>query len=115
MFKNKNVDEAILTIKTHMENQDKKIEKYQKQLEEFNKDSEIQKLKDEIDTMYRENIYVGLSENEKIALDTFKEKHYKTCKGNTIYILEGTGIGTVIKLQCSKCKEMEDITDTDSW
>ena len=109
------INEALQTIKDYIEKQNKTISRLQEKLATYNKDEEIQKLEKKIEDMYRNDIYEKLSDKEIKAEDDFIHKHYKNCKGNTRIILEGTGIGTIIKLQCTKCGEIEDITDTSNW
>lgn len=57
-----------------------------------------------------------LSPVEYERAKTFREKHYQSCKNNRyIYDLEGTGIGTIVKIKCPVCGEEKNITDLDSW
>lgn len=46
-----------------------------------------------------------------------KERHHQSCKNGSrfIYDLQGTGIGTIVKIKCPICGKEEDITDLDSW
>ena len=94
-----------------------------KQVNEWNKDEEIQKLKNEVKYIRRHSL-LQMSDKEVQAEKAFREEHYKKCalplnskiKGNTyIYTLTGTGLGTGIEIQCPICGEKKDITDIDSW
>lgn len=96
----------------------------QETLKEWNKDEEIQKLKEEKKYITSHCLLNGLSDKEIAAIKDFKEKHYKTCcgngkyksKGNTWrYEISGTGLGHIIKIQCPECNEWLDVTDIDNW
>ena len=80
----------------------------------YNKDEHIEKLIEE-NTKLRIHSLHTLSEKEKEQADVFRKKHWESCKGNTRYILEGTGIGTAVGVQCTKCGVKKDITDTSNW
>lgn len=85
------------------------------QLQNYNKDEEITKRDAEIDRLWRNSLYVML-DKEKERAEVFIKKHHKSCHNNTIrYELQGAGIGTIIKIICPVCGEVEDITDSDSW
>lgn len=84
-------------------------------LNKYNKDVAIKAKDDEIRSIYQRSIAV-LSPVEYEHAKTFREKHYQSCKNNRyIYDLEGTGIGTIVKIKCPVCGEEKDITDLDSW
>lgn len=84
-------------------------------LNKYNKDVAIKAKDDEIRSIYQRSIAV-LSPVEYERAKTFREKHYQSCKNNRyIYDLEGTGIGTIVKIKCPVCGEEKDITDLDSW
>jgi hypothetical protein len=108
------INKAILDIVNYINLKEKDINDYRQQLQEYNKDKEIQKLQNELDRICSNSVSI-LSDMEKELAKNFSEKHYKSCKGNMRYIIEGTGIGNVVKVQCTKCDEIEDITDIDSW
>jgi hypothetical protein len=86
----------------------------QEQLNNFRKEDEIQKLEQE-NTRIRTHSISIMSEQEKADAKAFSSEHYAKCKGNTRYIVEGTGIGDVIKVQCTRCNEIKDITDSSNW
>lgn len=87
---------------------------YKEKVETFNKEVEIKKLKEEINEI-RKNSLIILSEKESKDRKAFSEEHFKSCKSNVIYILEGTGIGMGISVKCKKCGVEKDITDVDNW
>ena len=56
-----------------------------------------------------------LSEIEYNRSKKFDKKHYKKCGSGTSITFLNTGIGLNIKVQCSKCLKIKDISDYDSW
>jgi cupin superfamily acireductone dioxygenase involved in methionine salvage len=85
-----------------------------KTLDEYDKEEEIAKLKQD-NYKLRVNSLHTLSDKESERAKVFSNEHWENCKGNTRYILEGTGIGTAVRVQCTKCKGVIDITDHDNW
>lgn len=117
-------DKAIQKLKDSYEYMQEKVKRMQETLKEWNKDEEIQKLKEEKEYITSHCLLNGLSDKEIAAIKDFKEKHYKTCcgngkyksKGNTWrYEISGTGLGPIIKIQCVECNAEEDVTDIDNW
>lgn len=62
-----------------------------------------------------------LNNNEEKLADCFIEKHKASCQYSSgatphyAYIFIPTGIGNICKIECTRCKEQEDITDYDCW
>ena len=85
-------------------------------LNKYNKDVEIKAKDDEIRSIQQRSISV-LSPVEYERDKEFRERHYQSCKNGShfIYDLQGTGIGTVVKIRCPVCGVEEDITDTSCW
>lgn len=85
-------------------------------LNKYNKDVEIKAKDDEIQSIQQRSISV-LSPVEYERDKEFRERHYQICKNGShfIYDLQGTGIGTVVKIRCPVCGVEEDITDTSCW
>ena len=85
-------------------------------LNKYNKDVEIKAKDDEIRSIQQRSISV-LSPVEYERDKEFRELHYQICKNGShfIYDLQGTGIGTVVKIRCQVCGVEEDITDTRCW
>jgi hypothetical protein len=85
-------------------------------LNKYNKDVEIKAKDDEIRSIQQRSISV-LSPVEYERDKEFRERHYQICKNGShfIYDLQGTGIGTVVKIRCPVCGVEEDITDTSCW
>ena len=117
-------DTAIATLKTSYEYMKEKVENMQKVLQEWNKDEELQKLRQEKEDIYKHSLLTNLSDKEISNLATFRDKHYRTCCGNGqykskgnewIYTIGGTGLGHIIKITCPECGVTEDVTDIDNW
>uniref|UniRef100_A0AB39C7A4 Uncharacterized protein n=1 Tax=Bacillus phage KoopaTroopa TaxID=3234046 RepID=A0AB39C7A4_9CAUD len=89
-------------------------ESLKQKLRDYRKEDEIAKLEAEIAQMRLDTLHT-LTSKEKVKASQFSRKHYESCKGNTQYILLGTGIGTATTVQCTKCGEKENITDYDGW
>lgn len=91
-------------------------EELRETLRTYNKDEEIQSLKDELDSVYKRSICV-LSEREKDSLYKFRNKHYTDCRnfGEFTFDLLYSGIGHCVKVKCPICGEEEDITDMSCW
>lgn len=83
-------------------------------LDEYNKDEKIAELKRD-NYRLRINCLHTLSEKESEQAKEFSNEHWEKCKGNTRYILEDTGIGTAVCVQCTKCGAKKDITDHENW
>lgn len=94
------------------------IEKENKELKEiirtYNKDSEIQKLVNKVNIIRHNSLHISTNK-EKEDIKNFSAYHYKKCKSNSEIIIIGTGIGNVIKVRCTKCKEEKDVTDINNW
>lgn len=83
-------------------------------LNNYRKEDEIQKLEEE-NLRLREYSIAIMSDIEMNDTLLFREEHYKKCKGSFVYIVTGTGIGHVIKVQCKKCNEIKNVTDSSNW
>jgi antirestriction protein len=83
-------------------------------LENYNRDEEIANLMRANERLRTNSLHI-LSEQEEADAKAFREEHWNNCKGNTRYILEGTGIGTGVTVQCTKCNRTKNITDTSNW
>lgn len=85
-----------------------------KRLEEYDKDEQVAKLLKENQRL-RDGSLHNLTEKENEEYKAFKEQHWNSCQGNTRFILEGTGMGTSVTLQCTKCNRTKNITDYSNW
>lgn len=86
-----------------------------KTINEYNKDEEISKLKDEISNLKRKSIGF-MSEKEYDMYREFVREHNKKCKKPNIeFRVSGTSLGSIIKCSCLCCGETIDITDISSW
>jgi predicted RNase H-like nuclease (RuvC/YqgF family) len=106
---------AIATIAEFIKQQEEKILRLRAELDNFNRDEEISKLKGKIATIREKSLYISLSNKELESYNNFTKKHWEECKGSTKVIIEGSGLGDCISLECTKCHTVEDITDVDSW
>ena len=99
-----------------------KVDEAYKEVQEFNKDEEIQKWQD-MANFYHSHSLHNMSDKELDEDRAFREEHYKRhylvptkAGGNTfVYTLSGTGLGTIIKITCPECGETKDITDFENW
>lgn len=87
-----------------------------KQLNEWNKDEEIQKANERAE-YYRGHSLHELSDKEAKRIADFRKSHYASCKnaGTFIFELAGTGIGEAISIKCPVCGAEENVTDYDNW
>lgn len=59
--------------------------------------------------------YNGVPTNNFFC-ESFRRTYNQSYNGSRfIYDLQGTGIGTVVKIKCPICGAEEDITDIESW
>lgn len=116
MKKVRPIVEPFKEILDYVEDCEKQVARYKKQLDDYNKDEEIKKLNDEINELRRLALII-FTEKELADYEAFRDKHYAKCKNGSSYtiMMEGTGIGCAYKVKCEKCGEIEDITDIDSW
>lgn len=119
----KSIEQICEYLKDVYEVLEEQASYYKQQLNEYNKDEEIQKYKAEIQELRARSLLL-MSDKEAKAERDFRNRHYEKCArplktksaGNTyIYELTGTGLGTCIKITCPICGQSEDITDIDSW
>ena len=119
VLRGKKIEDTLVLLKKQIDLLQKDKEDYRKDYinakQEVYKDEVIERLNKELER-YRENSLQVLSDKEISQFREFKYSHYKTCGTSDVWILlSPTGIGTIIKLKCPKCKEELDITDIDSW
>lgn len=109
-----NGENVLKNLEKYIEGLISSNEKLKERVANFNKDEEIKRLQKELDDM-RVNSLTVLNDKERRDSRHFSEEHFKSCKSNILYILEGTGIGMGITVKCAKCGVEEDVTDVDSW
>ena len=119
ILRGKKIEDTLDLLKKQIDLLQKDKEDYKKDYinakQEVYKDEVIERLNKELER-YRENSLQVLSDKEISQFREFKYSHYKTCGTSDVCVLlSPTGIGTIIKLKCPKCKEELDITDIDSW
>lgn len=112
----KNIEESLTKIKESAEYLAQRNQELQEQLNKYDKDAGIKAKEDEIRSIQQRAITV-LSPKEYERDKAFRDRHYRLCKNGSrfIYDLQGTGIGTIVKVKCPICDVEEDITDIDSW
>ncbi len=117
-------DKYLEEIKEEYHAQVERADYAYKKMQEWNKDDKIQELKQKKDWIYTHCLCPNLSDKEIQDIKDFQNKHYISCcgngkyksKGNTWrYEITGTGIGSIIKIQCPECQEWLDVTDLDNW
>ena len=118
-LRGKKIEDTLDLLKKQIDLLQKDKEDYRKDYinakQEVYKDEVVERLNKELER-YRNNSLQVLSDKEISQFREFKYNHYKSCGTNDVYVLlSPTGIGTIIKLKCPKCKEELDITDIDSW
>jgi hypothetical protein len=101
-------------LKEHIEAIESQSEYFRQQVNEWNKDSEIQRLKEENDRLKVRSVHI-LSDKEESDLREFRNEHYNSCKSATEEIISHSGIGSGITVRCVKCGTKKNITDTDMW
>ena len=119
ILRGKKIEDTLDLLKKQIDLLQKDKEDYKKDYinakQEVYKDEVIERLNKELER-YRENSLQVLSDKEISQFREFKYSHYKTCGTSDVCVLlSPTGIGTIIKLKCPKCKEELDITDIGSW
>lgn len=119
LFRNQrfiNFEEAIMAIIDRINDAETKKDEAYKQLEEWNKDEEIQKLKSEIESLQNKlwnarRYSFEITPEEHEAIEEWKKKHVKekhngdayagAIGGRYKYIFVPTSIGTVGSIKCS--------------
>jgi hypothetical protein len=101
-------------LSAYINNLTSQNEYLQEKLNNFRKDDEIQKLEEE-NKQLRSNSLTVFTDKQRVDAREFSQEHYKKCKSNIIYIVEGTGLGESVQVQCKKCKEIKNITDISNW
>ena len=119
VLRGKKIEDTLVLLKKQIDLLQKDKEDYRKDYinakQEVYKDEVIERLNKELER-YRNNSLQVLSDKEMSQFKEFKHSHYKSCGTNDVCVLlSPTGIGTIIKLKCPKCKEELDITDINYW
>lgn len=112
----KNIQQSLNSIKQSVDYLVRDNKALRKTINTYDKDAGIKAKEDEIRSIHQRAITV-LSPKEHERDKAFRDRHYKLCKNGSrfIYDLQGTGIGTIVKVRCPICDVEEDITDMDSW
>lgn len=112
----KNIESSIAQIKESVAYLIQRNQELSTELNQYDEKAVIKAKDDEIQSIQQRSISV-LSPVEYERDKEFRERHYQICKNGShfIYDLQGTGIGTVVKVRCPVCGVEEDITDTSCW
>lgn len=110
------LDSIFQELKEYIKDMETRNEELRYKLDNYSKDEEIQRYKDELMNIRRDSLYI-LNDKEKELVNEFRKEHYKKCgKSSRIeYILNPTEIGTGISIRCSRCGCEKDITDYKEW
>jgi hypothetical protein len=84
------------------------------QLNDWNKDDEIQKLNDQYESVLTHSVHI-MNDKEFSELKAFRQDHYKACKSGTKEIITHNAIGSCITVVCHKCGDEKNITDVNNW
>lgn len=122
IYDNDPFENTINTAVTQYKRLEEENKRLQNIINEYSKDSEIAKLRAEIERL-REHSLIIFTENELAEEQDFINTHYNlhNCRDNKIagnswhYIITATGIGKVIEIECPICGERKNITDYECW
>ena len=108
--------ESLESLLNHVVDLEKSNDRLRKTLDEYSKDEEIVKYKEEAERVRRNSLYM-LDDIESKRADEFKKEHYEKCgrAGYVRYIITPTGIGTAVEIECACCKEKKDISNFNNW
>lgn len=117
-----NFDKELEKLKTAYEDLRERNKKLQNTLDSWNKDTEIQKCKEEKENLRLHSLHI-FTDNELNEVVEFKNHHRKKCctspnnryEHTFIYKLTNTHLGTAITIECPICGKSKDITDYKSW
>lgn len=112
----KNIQQSLNSIKQAVNYLVRDNKALRATLNRYDKEAGIKAKEDKIRSIYQRAVAV-LSPVEHERCKAFREHHYQFCKngGRFIYDLQGTGIGTIVKIKCPICGIEKDITDAESW
>lgn len=112
---NDSFEDTLNEARTRFKALEDENKQLREQLDNFKKDTEIALLNEKISSVYSHSLLV-LSDLELERKDNFIQHHWESCGAtNWLFDLYNTGIGTVINIECPKCGEKVDITDTSCW
>lgn len=103
----KDFDYLIKEIEDEYHFMERQVEGYKKTLKEFSKDSEIEKLREELHWVRRHSLQM-LTDREMKKLQTFKSDHTHSCyfRFDIVYM----GIDASVQVTCQECGESLMIT-----
>ena len=114
-IQNKPLYKGFQYIINYVENLEKEKDEALHKLNEFNKDTEIQKLKEELRNIKNKELYLMSDKTFQLRKE-FENKHVKKCRIHTVnYELSYISMGTSIVIKCPVCGAEENITDYKEW
>ena len=108
------ISKSLIKIADYIKYKEEYADRKREELNSYSRDVEIRKLNDEIKSLRNKSI-AFFEGNEKELYNSFRQKHYSSCKGSTEIIIKGTALGNCIICRCDKCGNSEDITDVSQW
>ncbi|APJ11140.1 hypothetical protein [Bacillus safensis] len=113
-FTERNEEEQMFNnVKSYINKIKRQRDALKAELKKYESDEKITELKNEIDDLKANSLFI-FSENEKKEEIQFKKEHRK-CDANIYYYFEGTEFGVAVGLKCSECGFIKDITDYSRW
>lgn len=93
---------------------EKSVKECRQKLKDWNKDEEIQKIKDSIEHVRKNSLYI-MSDSEKSEYEDFLQKHKDHTHGELEFKISCTSIGSALSITCPECGETKTITDYGEW
>ncbi|WP_144523006.1 hypothetical protein [Bacillus pumilus] len=113
-FTERNEEEQMFkNVKSYISKIKRQRDALKAELKKYESDEKITELRNEIDDLKSNSLFI-FSEDEKKEEIQFKKEHHK-CDGNIYYYFEGTELGVAVGLKCSQCGLVKNITDYSRW
>lgn len=113
-FTERNEEEQMFkNVKSYISKIKRQRDGLKAELKKYESDEKITELRNEIDDLKSNSLFI-FSEDEKKEEIQFKKEHHK-CDGNIYYYFEGTELGVAVGLKCSQCGLVKNITDYSRW
>lgn len=115
-FDVREIDEAIVTIRSAYQRVCEERDSLRKRLDEYDKDAEIKRLTEMVRFSDSHALH-SCTELEQERIKKFRAKHFNSCRNPNKYTFDliGSGFGEMITIKCPKCGECEDVTDDSAW
>jgi septal ring factor EnvC (AmiA/AmiB activator) len=109
----------IQKIQNYIDYCEEQVIELQTKLNEYDKDIEIQSLKNEINELQKNrNSLCFMTDKEKENIERFKSQHQDICNAkynDFLYQFYATGFSTGIQIICPYCNKKEDVSDMSAW